>query len=69
MSRLEQGDGAAFEQLCKVLTSPDNEARRQAEEFYKQLFDNKADLGVRYLCGGLSEPDMKHFCCVYLRKV
>ena len=71
MSRLEQGDGTAFEQLCKALTSPDNDARRQAEDFYKTLFDKKADLGVRYLCGGLSDdkPDMKHFCCVYLRKV
>jgi hypothetical protein len=71
MTRLEQGDGEAFEQLCKALTSTDNEARRQAEAFYKQLFDTKADLGVRYLCGGLSDekPDMKHFCCVYLRKV
>jgi hypothetical protein len=71
MARLEAGDGTAFEQLAKALTSPDNEARRQAEAFYKQLFEHKPDVGVRYLCCGLSDakPDMKHFCCVYLRKV
>ena len=71
MARLEAGDASAFEQLAKAITSPDNEARRQAEAFYKQLFEQKADVGVRYLCSGLSDtkPDMKHFCCVYLRKV
>lgn len=71
VSRLESGDRTAFEQLCQALVSPDNEARRQAEDFYKQLLEHKPDLGVRFLAGGLSDDavDLKHFCCVYLRKV
>lgn len=71
VARLEGGDRAAFEQLCQALVSPDNEARKQAEEFYKQLLEHKPDLGVRFLAGGLSDSavDLKHFCCVYLRKV
>lgn len=71
VARLESGDRAAFEQLCQALVSPDNEARRQAEDFYKKLLDHKPDLGVRFLANGLSDSaaDLKHFCCVYLRKV
>eukprot|EP00892_Ulva_mutabilis_P010754 jgi/Ulvmu1/8050/UM004_0287.1 len=70
VSRLENGDRTAFEQLCQALVSPDNEARGKAEDFYKQLLEHKPDLGVRFLAGGLSDSasDLKHFCCVYLRK-
>ena len=71
VARLESGDRTAFEQLCQALVSPDNAARGQAEDFYKKLLEHKPDLCIRFLAGGLSDrsSDLKHFCCVYLRKV
>jgi hypothetical protein len=71
LARLEGNDQAAFDELAQALLSQDNTARKQAEEFYKELLKHKPDIAVRYLVSGLSHSnaDMKHFCCVYLRKV
>jgi hypothetical protein len=71
LARLESNDHAAFEELAQALLSQDNTARKQAEEFYKDLVKHKPDITLRYLINGLAHnnADMKHFCCVYLRKV
>lgn len=71
LNRLKAGDQASFEQLATALVSRDNDARKQAETFYQQLIEHYPDVGVKFLGAGLSSSasDMKHFCCLYLRKV
>lgn len=71
LERLANGDQAAFERLANALTSSqDQNARKQAEEVYNQLVEQKPDLAVRYLVAGLEQgEDMRRFCCLYLRKV
>jgi 3-methyladenine DNA glycosylase/8-oxoguanine DNA glycosylase len=69
-ARLQRHDQSAFETLASALVSQDNNSRKQAEEFYQQLVSQQPDVAVRFLASGLSsQPDMRHFCCVYLRKV
>jgi hypothetical protein len=70
-ARLQRGDQGAFEQLASALVSQDNASRKAAETFYQQLLEQHPDVVVSYLGAGLSssQADMKHFCCLYLRKV
>lgn len=71
LRKLQAGDQLAFEQLANALVSRDNSERKTAESFYEQLVEHHPDVAVRYLGAGLSSSasDMKHFCCLYLRKV
>ena len=71
LSRLNNADQAAFERLADALTSSqDPNARKQAEELYGQLLQQKPDLAIRYLVAGLEKgEDLRRFCCLYLRKV
>jgi hypothetical protein len=69
-SRLERNDQSAFEQLAQAMVSQDNSTRKQAEDFYQQLLQRNPDLTLRFLAAGLTgQSDMRHFCCLYLRKV
>ena len=70
LARLQNSDASAFEQLAAALVSQDNDARKQAEDFYQQLIAHQPDVIVKFLAAGLSQSlDMRHFCCLYLRKV
>ena len=69
-ARLQNRDPQAFEQLATALVSRDNVARKAAEDFYQQLLSQNPDVVIMFLGSGLSssQAELKHFCCLYLRK-
>lgn len=69
-ARLQRNDQAAFESLASAMVSSDNNTRKQGEDFYQQMVTKHPDVAVRFLATGLGgQPDLRHFCCLYLRKV